>query len=146
MSGISAECAAILGAVIGVAGAIIGAVIGAWASVYAARQGSNLQFRNFEMAKFRAEFVADILALRSADTDACQILNEETMRRHKRAVVIFESLLSSKNKSELWASWNEHERATKTKAPGSLDNRKDECNAALVRIQKVLAFAELPSK
>jgi len=128
-------------AVYGVVFTMVGALIGALSSVYAARLSAEKQHLYEQSARFIKEFVSEIILLRKAADDAYKIIGSSNIDRHKKAKVLFEPWVKKKELKSFHKAWDEYEHGIKTIAPGSLDNRKNECNDALKQIEKLLSYA-----
>lgn len=135
------EISATEAALISIGFTVLGALIGALATVFAARMAVERQQLYVESAKFRAEFVEEIIKLRSAHEDAFRILSDEAMAKHKKAKVLFEPWVPHCQAKGFDEAWSSYERDVKTAAPGSLDNRKKECDVVLSQIESILLFA-----
>ena len=138
----SFDDAAILSATFTLIGAVIGALIGALATIFAARLTAEKQQLLVESAKFRAAFVEEIVKLRSAQEDAFRILDNTAVIKHEKAKVVFEPWVRPGKLNAFSNAWIDYERLIKTVAPGNMDNRKKECDSAVDRIEKLLAFAK----
>lgn len=119
----------------------VGALIGAFATVFAARLSVERQQLYVESAKFRAEFVEEIIKLRSAHEDAFKILSDETIAKHRKAKVLFEPWVSCCKAKSFEDAWSSYEKSDKTAAPGNINNRRNECDMALSQIKSLLLFA-----
>lgn len=121
---------------------IVGALISALAGYIAARSTwRNLQF-NEAAARFAEAFVSEIMALREGSTDVYRILTLEVLRQHEMATVIFEVYLSDSQRELLREAWKSYATAPRTAAPGSISNRRLECDASLIQIERLLSFAK----
>lgn len=120
---------------------LVGALIGALATIFSARHSVERQRLYEESATFRAEFVDEIQKLRTAGEDAFTIIDARAMNRHRRAKILFEPWVSRENFLSFQDIWEAYEKGIKTKAPGSIDNRKAECELALSQIESLLSFA-----
>lgn len=119
----------------------VGALIAAWATLYAARFTAHRQRLYEESAKFRAAFINEIIGLRLADEDAFKVLSDEVLARHEQAKVLFEPWVGKAELSTFHAAWREYAESVKTVAPGSLNNRRNECLVQLERLENLIAFA-----
>lgn len=79
--------------------------------------------------------------LRAASEDVFRIIDDGILARHQRAKILFEPWVSRKNFKSFQHAWATYESGVKTKAPGSIDNRKTECDLALSQIDTLLSFA-----
>jgi hypothetical protein len=120
---------------------IIGALISGAVGYFAARSTwRNVQF-NEAASRFSEAFVSEIIALRKGREDVYRILTDEVLLQHERATVIFEPYLSKSDRELLQEAWRAYATATRTTAPGNIGNRKPECEAAIVQIERLLSFA-----
>lgn len=121
---------------------LIGGLIGALSAVFSARLTAEKQQLYVESAKFRADFVEEIIKLRSGQNDVFRILDDEIMAKHQKAKVLFEPWVSTCNCKAFNAAWSDYESIIKTKAPGNVGNRRSECDAALKKIEHLLSYAK----
>ncbi len=120
---------------------LAGALIGALATIFSARLSAERHRLYEESARYRAEFVEEIQRLRAANEDAFRIIDDGAMARHRRAKILFEPWVPQRQCQEFQQAWDSYERGIKTKAPGSLDNRKAECDMVLSQIESLLSYA-----
>jgi len=139
---LSADDAAILGAAFTLIGAVVGGLIGALATVFAARLAAEKQQLYVESAKFRAGFVEELIKLRSGQEDVFRIIDDGVMAKHKKAKVLFEPWVPRCKYKIFCAAWSDYESSIKTSAPGSINNRRPECDSAIVKIENLLAHAK----
>lgn len=120
---------------------ILGALISAFAAYFAARSTwRNLQF-NEAAARFIEEFVEEVIALREGDADVYCILTREVLKQQEKATVIFEAYLSDSKRELLREAWMAYVTMVRTAAPGNCSNRRRECDAALMQIERLQSFA-----
>lgn len=120
---------------------ITGALIGALGTIFSARLTAERHRLYEESARFRAEFVDEIHELRVASEDVFKIIDDEAMARHWRAKILFEPWVPRHKFQAFQQAWDAYLRGVKTKAPGSINNRKSECDMALSQIESLLSFA-----
>lgn len=123
---------------------LIGVLVGALITYFAAVRLAKKQQYYAAAGEFRAEFVNEIIRLRSASDDACVIIRSEVVERHKKAKVRFEPYLPKRKRQKFNDAWEQYENVfVRTKARGSIDNRRAECNVTLKQIESFLKFAKI---
>ena len=124
------------------AGVALGALIGALATFFAARLSWQNSRYNIAAAEFRSAFTHEIYRLQSANEDVYKILSDDAFERHEKAKIIFEPHLGKRGQAKLEAAWREYRHGIRSKAPGSVDNRRIENQAALRRVKRMLEIAK----
>lgn len=120
---------------------LVGALIAAFAAVYSARLAAEKQQLYIESARFASEFVNEVIALRKGKDDAFQIINDQVLASQHKAKVRFEPWVKKSKIQSFHDAWRDYENSPKTQSPGSVNNRKPECAAALAQIERLLSFA-----
>ena len=128
-------------AIVALISTLIGSMTGAVATYFSARNTwRNLHF-NEAATQYISAFTNELIALRSSSDEVFKILTESVFASHERATIIFEPNLTECQRRELHLALTNYKSSARTRSPGSLDKRIDECKNALALIDKLLAFA-----
>jgi len=123
---------------------LIGVLVGALVTYFAATRLAKKQQYYVAAGEFRAEFVNEKIRLEAASKDAHEIIQSEVIERHKKAKVRFEPYLPERKRKKFNEAWEQYENGfVRTKSPGSLDNRRAECEVTLKQIESFLKFAKI---
>jgi len=129
--------------VVSMVGVIFGGLIGYFSALFMYRRSSRSQ----AAAKFRSQFVDEILLLERGSLDVPRVLTDEAYAKHLKAKIEFEPYLGAgelKSFSEAWNRYFEYRGffIGQNVAPGSVDVRKNEIPKALGIIQELLFHAQ----
>lgn len=124
-------------------GAIVGGVIAYSSALCMYRRSAVSQ----AAAKFRSQFIDEILLLEKGSLDVPRVLTDEAYTKHLKAKIEFEPYLGTGELKSFFEAWNRYfeYRAFFTGqnvAPGSIDVRKKEVPKALAVIQDLLFHAQ----
>jgi hypothetical protein len=121
--------------------AVIGGLVGAAATLRAADRTTERQQLFIESSRFRAAFVDVLISLRRADKDVFLVITEQVLAKQEQAKVLFEPWVGSRCASDFAKAWAAYSEGIKTKAPGSILNRQNECSTSIREIEVLLSFA-----
>ena len=124
-------------------GAIVGGAIAYFSALCMYRRSA----LNQAAAKFRSQFVDEILLLEKGSIDVPRVLTDEAYTKHLKAKIEFEPYLGAGEQKLFSEAWNRYFEyrgffTGQSVAPGSSDVRKNESPKAQGVIQDLLFHAQ----
>lgn len=128
--------------ILSIVGTLAGVYIGAIASVKSARITAKEQQHYIESSRFRSIFSSELADLHYGKDDVYKIITDEVIKKHRVAIVNYEAWVPKESISDFRNAFKEYENSYRTKSPGNIKNRQNECADFISKIENILSFAD----